>query len=351
MAPTPSAVDCIEKTASGERRALARLCRQLDDAWTLPPAARSELLSALYAASLPKDTWWLGVTGSPGAGKSTLVSGLLHEFRKVGYRCGVLAIDPTSPYSGGALLGDRIRMQTHFADSEVFIRSLATRGAQGGLTRSTVDQLRALSLWGADVVLIETVGVGQDELDVAGVADTTCVVLAPGMGDDVQANKAGLLETADVFAVNKFDLNGAQRVVSDLEAMLGLGRISRAGGVVSPMGGGHSGAAGFGSVPAAGPGTAEGWEPKIVPCVALRGEGLLELKSALEQHRHWLLNTDAGRERRAARRLASARTRVLASVVCVLAEQHQETLGDVSSAVAEGKLDPESAALRLLAKL
>src|SRR6188768_571520 len=182
---------------AGDVRALARACRLVDERWP----GHHELLSAAFPHS--RSSWWIGITGSPGVGKSTLTSRLIQHLRAQGQRVGVVAVDPSSPFSGGALLGDRIRMQAHWDDPEVFIRSLATRGAVGGLSRTTADIARVLSAWGARVVLIETVGVGQDELDVMHVAHTTLVVQAPGAGDDLQAAKAGLLECADVLVVNK----------------------------------------------------------------------------------------------------------------------------------------------------
>jgi LAO/AO transport system kinase len=206
---------------AGDRRAGARLMRALDDE---RPAAR-EALRALFPAT--GRAYRLGLTGNPGAGKSTLADQLVGAYRARGLRVGVVAVDPTSPFSGGAILGDRIRMQRHALDPDVFIRSLATRGALGGLSRSTGDVVDVLDAMGHDVVLIETVGVGQDEVDVLRLADTALVVTVPGLGDDVQAIKAGLLEIADVLVVNKADREGASRTVRDLETMLGLRQRDR----------------------------------------------------------------------------------------------------------------------------
>ena len=206
-----------ERVIAGEVRAAARACRLVDDA----SPGHVDLLKSLFPHT--GRAWIVGITGNPGAGKSTLVDRLIAALRAAGKKVAVVAVDPTSPFSGGAILGDRIRMQRHFDDPGVFIRSLATRGALGGLSRSARDVVRVLDAWGADVVLVETVGVGQDELEVTRTAHTTLVVMAPGMGDDVQAIKAGILECADVFAVNKADRDGADSTVRDLELMIALG--------------------------------------------------------------------------------------------------------------------------------
>ncbi len=251
-------------------------------------------MKALY----PKtgDAWLIGVTGTPGAGKSTLTDQLITQFRAAGERVAVVAVDPTSPFSGGAILGDRIRMQRHFEDPEGFIRSVATRGALGGLSRSTSDISRILDAWGAKVVIVETVGVGQDELEVTRMAHTTLVVMAPGMGDDVQAIKAGILECADVFAVNKADRDGADATVRDLEVMLAL-----SGDIYSVNAGksrGHS-AVTVGGRAAQGA-SGDAWTPPIVKTAATRGTGIPELATKLREHRAWL-DGEAGKLRRAER--------------------------------------------------
>jgi LAO/AO transport system kinase len=185
----------------------------------------------------------IGITGTPGAGKSTLVDQLVTSARAAGQRVGVVAVDPTSPYTGGAILGDRIRMQRHFLDTGVFIRSLATRGHMGGLSRSAADVISVLDAAGYDLIIVETVGVGQDELEIAQLAETTVVVVTPGLGDDIQAIKAGILEIADVFAVNKADRDGADTTVADLQQMIALGgALAHAGS--RPAGHGHGGGGG-----------------------------------------------------------------------------------------------------------
>jgi len=202
----------------------------------------------------------IGVTGPAGAGKSTLVAALGGEFRRRGRTLGIVAVDPTSPYSGGSVLGDRIRMQSLWDDPEVFIRSMATRGALGGITRATADAVAVLDAAGKDVVLVETVGVGQDEVEIAQAAHSVVVVSAPGLGDDVQALKAGLLETADVHVVNKADREGADRTVAELRAMLGMS-------------------------------AGDGWRAPVLPTCAESGQGVDELAAALDRHHDWLLSS------------------------------------------------------------
>jgi len=272
-------------------RAVARVMRLADD--RVGPYL--EVLRELFPET--GRSYVLGVTGNPGSGKSTLCDRLIEAYRKQGKTVGVIAVDPTSPFSGGAILGDRIRMQRHAEDPGVFIRSVATRGHLGGLSRSARDMVRILDAYGADVILVETVGVGQDELEITRTAHTTLVVTCPGMGDEVQAIKAGILECADAFGVNKADRDGADAAVRDLELMIELGsevRIAggkRRGHVVH---GRAARAPGKGEPSASG----EGWTPPIVRCVATRGEGISELVSAFERHKAWLEGTETGRARR-----------------------------------------------------
>lgn len=246
---------------AGDVRASARLMRMLDD--RMPDAA--DVLRLLYPHTGRAQV--IGITGNPGSGKSTLTSRLIGQWRRQGKKVGVLAVDPSSPFSGGAILGDRIRMMEHASDPGVFIRSLATRGALGGLSRSTSDTVHVMDAMGCDVVLIETVGVGQDEIDIVRTAHTTVVVLVPGLGDDIQAIKAGILEIADIFVVNKADLDGADRTVGDLRGLQML---------LSEM---------------------PPWIPPIVRTVAARGDGVEDLIQQLADHQEFLKTHDAAQER------------------------------------------------------
>ncbi|MDP9181685.1 MAG: methylmalonyl Co-A mutase-associated GTPase MeaB, partial [Actinomycetota bacterium] len=256
--------DLVARAEAGEARAVGRLISLVEDA---SPALR-EVMALL--APRAGHARVVGLTGSPGVGKSTSTSALVSAYRRRGMRVGVLAVDPSSPFSGGALLGDRVRMQEHATDAGVFIRSMASRGHLGGLSWATPQALRVLSAAGCDVVLVETVGVGQAEFEIASLADTTLVLLAPGMGDGIQAAKAGILEVADVFVVNKADREGADTVVRDLRSMLSLGdRRADAG-----------------------------WQVPIVKTVASKGEGADELVDAIERHGSWLASTGALEARR-----------------------------------------------------
>jgi LAO/AO transport system kinase len=235
---------------SGDPRAIARGISIVENDTDEGPALVRDLFAASGRAFL------VGVTGAPGSGKSTLVDGLVSRWRKAGSAVGVLSVDPTSPFSGGAVLGDRVRMQAHARDPGVFIRSMATRGHLGGLARATVDAALVLDAAGKNVVAIETVGVGQDEVDIARTADISVVVLVPGMGDDVQALKAGVMEIADVFVVNKADREGADRAVAEIDALLGLHAYE-----------------------------VEEWRPPILRTQATTGQGLDDLIDAINRFR------------------------------------------------------------------
>jgi LAO/AO transport system kinase len=237
-----------ESIAAGDLRALARAATAVENRLPEAQTLLKELFPRTGRATI------IGVTGSPGAGKSTLCDRMLTELRSDGRKVGVIAVDPTSPYTGGAILGDRIRMQGHYADAGVFIRSMATRGWLGGLASATTDMALLLDAAGRDVVLVETVGVGQDEVEVARLADVTIVVLVPGMGDDVQAIKAGILEIADVFAINKSDQPGAEKLESEIKMVQSLSTRK------------------------------DGWVPPIVRTVASEGIGITETLAAARKY-------------------------------------------------------------------
>jgi len=242
-----------EKVLQGEIRAAARLMRDIDDGLKSAIAELKQLYPKTGNAFI------VGITGPPGAGKSTLVDQVTAAYRSRGKRVGIVAVDPTSPFTGGAILGDRIRMNRHADDDGVFIRSLATRGHLGGISRSTGDVVNVMDAMGMDVVIIETVGVGQDEIDIVRMAHTTVVVMVPGLGDDIQAIKAGILEIGDLFVVNKADRDDADRTVRDLAIMLEMN-----------------------------PDKDRGWRPKVLKTEASRNRGIEELVAELEAHREYL---------------------------------------------------------------
>ncbi|HHC07873.1 MAG TPA: methylmalonyl Co-A mutase-associated GTPase MeaB [Actinobacteria bacterium] len=300
--------ELLDAIRGGDRRALARALSIVEDE---RPGA--DLLRAAGHAAR-RDRKVVGVTGAPGVGKSTLVDALVAELRGRGRTVGVVAVDPSSPLSGGALLGDRLRMQRHVDDPGVFVRSMANRGRLGGLAAGVVPVLGLLGLAGFDELVVETVGVGQAEVEVAEEADTTIVVVTPGWGDDVQTAKAGLLEVADVFVVNKADRPGAAETVAELRRMLELG-------------------------------TASSWAPPVVSTVAVDGTGIPELVDAVERHRRHLDDTGDGDRRRRRRAAAAIRRAVDRRLRRVL---DGEDYSELVAAVAEGEIAPDDAARRLV---
>ncbi|WP_042386682.1 methylmalonyl Co-A mutase-associated GTPase MeaB [Streptacidiphilus melanogenes] len=308
----------VAQAREGRPRAVARLISLVEGA---SPQLR-EVMAAL--APLTGHAYVVGLTGSPGVGKSTSTSALVTAYRRLGKRVGVLAVDPSSPFSGGALLGDRVRMQEHATDPEVFIRSMATRGHLGGLAWSAPQAIRVLDAAGCDVILVETVGVGQSEVEIAAQADTTVVLLAPGMGDGIQAAKAGILEIGDVYVVNKADRDGADATARELNHMLGLGEARGAGD----------------------------WRPPIVKTVAAKHEGVGEVVEALEKHYAWMSNNGE----LAARRLRRAAQEIEAIALTALRERFGSLHGDrhldaLAEKVAQGELDSYAAADDLIASV
>jgi LAO/AO transport system kinase len=300
-------VSVVDEVATGERRPLARLLTRIENG---DPSVRP-LVPELFRAG--RGAHLIGITGPPGSGKSTLVNALITEWRRRGRRVGILAVDPSSPYTRGAILGDRIRMMEHAADRDVFMRSMASRGELGGLAATTWIAAAALDAAGFDPVLVETVGAGQSEVEIARLAETTVVVEVPEMGDEVQAIKAGLLEVADVLAVNKGDRPGADRAARQLRAML-----STAGGRI------------------------ERRPPPVLVTTATTGEGVVALVDAIEAHRSVAREPLAARER--------AANQVRRALADLAATQALESKGwdDAVAAVAARELDPVTAAERLL---
>jgi GTPase len=304
----PDVAGLVDRARAGEPLAIGRLLSLVEAG-----GARGQQV-ATALADRGGHAHVVGLTGPPGVGKSTTTSALVTALRARGDRVGVLAVDPSSPFSGGALLGDRVRMAEHAEDPGVFIRSMATRGWLGGLAGATPQALRVLDAVGCDVVLIETVGVGQSEVDVVALADTTVVLLAPGSGDGVQAAKAGILEVADLFVVNKADRDGAAQAVRELRHMIRLGERGE-------------------------------WTVPVLRTVATRGEGVDELVAALDAHRRW----SDGSGERARRRIARAEAEIEAVAVARLRARirdgHGRTiLADLAKRVVEGDLDPYAAA-------
>ena len=301
--------DLVERARAGEPRAVARLISWVEDG----SPALAEVMSLI--ADRAGSARVIGVTGPPGVGKSTMTSALVRAWRERGLRVGVIAVDPTSPFSGGALLGDRIRMHDHATDPGVFIRSMASRGHLGGLAATTPQAVRILEAAGCDVVIVETVGVGQSEVEVASTADSTLVLLAPGMGDGIQAAKAGILEIGDVLSVNKADREGASTTARELTHMLGLAdRPDRA------------------------------WAPRVVTSVASRGD-IDAVLEALDEHARWLADSGSLAQRRRRR----AAEEVLAIAMARIRDRWEgsATLDSLAEEVAKGERDPFAAAEEL----
>ncbi len=244
----------VAELLEGNRRAAARLISLVEN----DEPQKRELLKDVYPHT--GNAYVIGVTGAPGSGKSSLVDWLLKQMRKDGLKIGVIAVDPTSPFSGGAILGDRIRMQGHALDHDIFIRSMGTRGSLGGLSRATREAIQVLDAFGKDIILIETVGVGQSEVDIVKTADSTLVVLTPAGGDSVQTIKAGIMEIADIFVINKSDLPGADKTTTEINMMLDMKN-------------------------------SEAWRPPVVPTVSVSNEGIAELWSAIQDHRGYMENS------------------------------------------------------------
>jgi LAO/AO transport system kinase len=306
----------VSRARDGDHRSVGRLITLVENA---APELR-EVMAALAPHS--GNARLVGLTGSPGVGKSTTTAALLTAYRERGERVGVLAIDPTSPFSGGALLGDRVRMQEHSTDKGVYIRSMGTRGHLGGVSWATPQAVRVLDAVGCDTVIIETVGVGQAEVEIASLADTTVVMLAPGLGDGIQASKAGILEIADLYVVNKADRDGANQTVRDLKTMLTLGDK---------------------------PEPAD-WRPAVLSTVSVKSEGIAELVTTLDDHGKWLVGSGtliARRKRRAAGEIEALAVTALRERIGDLSGGTM--LADLADQVLAGTSNPYAAADQLIA--
>ena len=304
----------LEAAVSGDVRALGKALSVIEDG----TPELSELLSGLPDSG---SALLIGVTGPPGVGKSTTTGALISEYRSKGLRVAVLAVDPSSPVTGGALLGDRIRMQEHALDEGVFIRSMSSRGQLGGLSSATQAAAKVLDAVGFDVIIVETVGVGQSEVDVVNAVDTVVLVLAPGAGDGVQAAKAGILEIADIYVVNKADRDGAEGVVRELRSMIGLGSNSQAS-----------------------------WTPEIVTTTATTGQGLTDLVLAISKHHDWAVASGDRALRSVERAKLNLRRAVLDSIA-ELMDVNAAALNSLSAQVASGEISTESAVKEILRDL
>lgn len=304
----------IERALKGDPRSIARLITAVES----ENDRAKDIMQKIYPHT--GKAHMIGVTGSPGAGKSTFLDKLISSLMVSGLTVGVIAVDPSSPFTGGAVLGDRLRMQQHSLDPGVFIRSMGTRGSLGGLSRGTYEAALILDACGKDIVLIETVGVGQSEIDIVKIADTVALLLVPGMGDDIQIMKAGIMEIADVFIVNKADRDGSERVVREVNIMLDLQ-------------------------------TEKDWRPPVIPTVAESGEGVALAAGALSEHREFLASSDEGR-RRKYRRLRLEVEEILKREIAKIAEEAWDSRigGDVLEDLASRRKDPYTVADELLSK-
>jgi LAO/AO transport system kinase len=323
--------ELVRAAILGDKRAIARLISIAENNGTL---AR-EALKALYPYTGKAHV--IGVTGAPGTGKSTLVNELAKEFRLRGFKVGIVAVDPTSPFTGGAILGDRIRMRDLYNDPGVFIRSMATRGSLGGLARATADAVKILDAAGYDKILVETVGAGQAEVDIASTAHTTIVVEVPGLGDDIQVIKAGILEIADIFVVNKADLEGADGVALSLEVMMSLGNSEK---II------HHGI--LMEIKPAAQSPQPRWRPPICKTIATRGEGIKALAETIEKHLAFLKESGAWEEKeklRASREVEEIlRTELLKRV---LSKVDRQAIEEILGRVVKREIDPYTAAEKL----
>jgi LAO/AO transport system kinase len=307
-----------EKILKGDTRTIGKLIKDIEDE---EPSA-IEILKKIYPYTGKSHI--IGITGSPGAGKSTLVDVIIKSFREEGKQVGVLAVDPTSPFTGGALLGDRIRMQRHALDDGVFIRSLATRGWLGGLSKATNEVIHVMDAMGKDIIIVETVGVGQGEVDIVNSAHTSMVVLVPGMGDDIQMIKAGILEIADIFVINKADRGGTDKLIVELKIMLDM--------IKYPPG---------------------SWKPMIFLTEAINDKGIKDLTEGIEAHREFLLKSGKLDECARARAGRELRETIQATVMEHIFSEIDKTYGieKVIDGLVEKDTDPHSISVELIKKI
>ena len=313
--------ETVEKILCGDVRTAAKLIRDIDD----DIASSRQILKALYSHT--GKAYVIGISGFPGVGKSTLVDQMIEAYSASGKSLGVLAVDPTSPFSGGAILGDRVRMQRHGTDPGVFIRSLATRGHFGGLTRSTRSVIDVLDAMGKDIILVETVGVGQDEVDIVTTAHTTIIVLIPGMGDDIQAIKAGILEVADIFVINKADRDGLNKTINELQAMLDMSTQET---------------------------SEDKWRPPVVPTEAIRNQGVTQLLSEIEAHKAFLFGQTSThlKEHLRKRALQTLVDTIKESVVTEMMQELElsETFQQMIDDLVEKRVDPFTLCDKIMAE-